>query len=85
MTAIKSKRTTHLRAVMAALLAGEVISRKTVFEGVQDGEVSELKSRIYELRKAGWPILKINLKNERYCKYILVGAGVREAGGDDER
>lgn len=85
MMVTKSERVIQLRAVMAALLAGEAINRDTEFEGVRDKRVSEVKSRICELRSAGWPILTVYRKGERFCRYVLVGAGRRTEAGRDER
>lgn len=86
---VQTKRPTQLRAVMAALVSGAAISRKTDFREYgyngnnPDGEFVMLQSRICELRKAGWPILTVNNPAWPYCRYILVGAFGLEAGGDE--
>ena len=83
------RQTTQLRAVMSALLSGAAISRESDFSvfgwSYKGGKIAMLQSRISDLRKLGWPILTVTSNGWNYCKYILVGAGVREAGGDDER
>lgn len=81
------KKTTQLRAVMAALLDGAAISRETDFSSYgwphKGGKIVMLQSRISDLRKLGWPILTINRNGWNYCKYVFVGANGTGADGDE--
>jgi len=86
---VKVKKTTQLRAVMAALLDGAAISRESDFSAYgwpyKGGKIVMLQSRISDLRKLGWPILTVRNSAWNYCKYLFVGAERRTEAGRDER